>query len=263
MERGGIAGIDPGMSANTLLLTGLMTAAFATIHLTIGRLRFLSHAPRSQWLSFAGGAAVAYVFLHILPELASHRSLFARALSLPQEDAETVVYGVAMIGLALFYGLERLVTEARSRPARGGHAGETDTDVEWVHIGSFAIYNILIGYLLTHREDTGPGALLLFYLAMSFHFVTTDHGLREDHVGSYDRYGRWVLVASVVTGWVLGLLVTVPPMAVALLFAFLAGGVILNVLKEELPEERQSRFASFALGAAFYSAMVIGEQMLG
>ena len=123
-------------------------------------------------------------------------------------------------------------------------------------------YNLLIGYLLTHREDTGAGALLLFFLAMSFHFVTTDHGLREDHVQPYDRYGRWVLVASVVTGWVLGLLVTVPPMAVALLFAFLAGGVILNVLKEELPEERQSRFASFAGGAVFYSALVIGERLV-
>lgn len=32
--------------------------------------------------------------------------------------------------------------------------------------------------------------------------------------------------------------------------AFLAGGALLNVLKEELPSERESSFAAFAMGAA-------------
>ena len=41
------------------------------------------------------------------------------------------------------------------------------------------------------------------------------------------------------------------------LFAFLAGGVTLNVLKEELPEERQSRFWPFLLGAAGYAALLL------
>ena len=41
------------------------------------------------------------------------------------------------------------------------------------------------------------------------------------------------------------------------LFAFLAGGIILNVLKEELPEDRQSRFSAFALGAIAYAAVLL------
>jgi hypothetical protein len=43
----------------------------------------------------------------------------------------------------------------------------------------------------------------------------------------------------------------------AVLFAVLVGGVILNVLKEELPEERQNRFADFALGASVYAVVLI------
>ena len=31
----------------------------------------------------------------------------------------------------------------------------------------------------------------------------------------------------------------------------------MNVLKEELPEERESRFWSFALGAAFYTVILL------
>ena len=41
------------------------------------------------------------------------------------------------------------------------------------------------------------------------------------------------------------------------LFAFLAGGVVLNVMKEELPEERQSRFGAFLLGVAGYGGVLL------
>jgi hypothetical protein len=34
-------------------------------------------------------------------------------------------------------------------------------------------------------------------------------------------------------------------------------GVLLNVLKEELPAERKSRFWAFGLGAALYAAFLI------
>jgi hypothetical protein len=44
---------------------------------------------------------------------------------------------------------------------------------------------------------------------------------------------------------------------IAILFALLSGGVILNVLKEELPEERESRFWAFALGAAVYAFILM------
>jgi hypothetical protein len=51
-------------------------------------------------------------------------------------------------------------------------------------------------------------------------------------------------------------MIQVSDVAVDVLFAFLAGGVILNVLKEELPEERQSRYLPFAAGAAVYAALL-------
>lgn len=45
--------------------------------------------------------------------------------------------------------------------------------------------------------------------------------------------------------------------AIAVLFAFLAGGVILNVLKEELPEERKSCFWAFAVGVGAYTLLLL------
>ncbi len=55
----------------------------------------------------------------------------------------------------------------------------------------------------------------------------------------------------------MGLLTEIPEVAIAVLTAFLAGGVIMNVLKEELPEERQSRFWAFALGVALYTVILL------
>ncbi|HSG41183.1 MAG TPA: hypothetical protein VLE27_16205, partial [Thermoanaerobaculia bacterium] len=52
-------------------IAGVLALAMALIHLFAGKLRFLNATPRSIWLSMSGGAAVAYVFLHLLPELAA------------------------------------------------------------------------------------------------------------------------------------------------------------------------------------------------
>jgi zinc transporter ZupT len=65
------------------------------------------------------------------------------------------------------------------------------------------------------------------------------------------------LAAAVVLGWVLGALIEVTPLAVSALFAFLAGGIVLNVLKEKLPERRESHFSAFALGTGLYAALLL------
>lgn len=44
---------------------------------------------------------------------------------------------------------------------------------------------------------------------------------------------------------------------IAILTAFLAGGVIMNVFKEKLPEERKSRFWPFFVGIVGYAALLL------
>lgn len=41
------------------------------------------------------------------------------------------------------------------------------------------------------------------------------------------------------------------------MFAFLAGGVVLNVIKEELPHDRKSSFWAFFVGALFYAMILV------
>ena len=42
-----------------------------------------------------------------------------------------------------------------------------------------------------------------------------------------------------------------------MLIAFLTGCIVLNVLKEELPEERESNLWAFATGAAVYAVVLL------
>ena len=58
----------------------LIFACFlALIHLGARRFSLARAEPRSRWLSLAGGTSVAYVFVHILPELKKGQDVMVRA----------------------------------------------------------------------------------------------------------------------------------------------------------------------------------------
>jgi len=97
----------------------------------------------------------------------------------------------------------------------------------------------------------------LYAIAIGTHLLVNDYGLRSHHKGAYQKVGRWILAAAIITGWVVGTQLTISEAALAVVFALLAGSIILNVLKEELPEERQSRFWIFAVGVSSYTVILL------
>jgi hypothetical protein len=241
------------------VLTLLVTLMFASIHLLGPRMDFLQSAPRRVWLSAAGGISIAYVFVHILPELAHHQKNFDQGGPFGFLDgSERHVYFMALLGLACFYGLELAVRASARRHARLDGGQSISAPIFWLQLGSFALFNFIIGYLLVDREETGLLNLATYAVAMAMHFIVTDQGLRQQSHPQYDVTGRWILAAAVVGGFVLGLSVTFRPAVISGLFAFLAGGIILNVLKHELPEDRKSNFVAFFLGTGLYAAILLG-----
>jgi hypothetical protein len=236
-----------------IVITACILLVFVAIHLSVDRMRFFDVVPRSRWLSAAGGVSVAYVFVHLLPELAAGQEILKNVRFIQVGFLRHHAYLVALIGLISFYGLERLVRE-RAEEVR---SQAPTSPAFWLHIGSFGIYNFLIGYLLLHREQPGLVSLLWYGFAMGLHFFVTDFGLFHDYRQRYPTIGRWVLTVAVSLGWVIGTLIEVSKPTVTVLTAFLAGGVILNILKEELPEERKSRFSAFVLGALGYTAVLL------
>lgn len=239
------------------LTVWLALGCLAMVPLLAGKLRFLDVIPRSRWLSFGGGISVAYAFVRLLPELGEHQEVLKEAASEALAFLEHHAYLVALAGLAAFYGLERAAKQSRQRRQKSASEDVTSKHMFWLSIGAFAMYSALIGHLLPQRAYSGLADIALFTLAMALHFVVNDYGLHQHHKQYYARAGRWLISAAVIVGGVLSAIAVIPPPLLAMLVAFLTGGIILNVLKEELPEERESRFTPFLFGALGYAALLL------
>jgi len=252
------------------------SALLALVHLGVSGLHRLDERPRRFWLSMGSGTAVAYVFLHLLPDLQQHQGELEQASDAMLGWLDRHVYLLALLGLAVFYGLERLTLQERRAHLRGSSRAvetalgtdhrtqddprpgeQTSATTFWLSVSGFTIYNALIGHLLVGQASQGMGPLILLTAAMALHFLVNDYALREHHQTRYRRTGRWVLSAAVLLGTGVGLAGLVPPLVVSLLVAFLAGGVVLNVLKEELPAANESRFGAFLLGMVGYAALLL------
>ena len=248
-------------TTGAVLLALLSTAVLAVLHLLAPRIRKLPLIPERATASFAGGLAVAYVFLHLLPEVARGnaelRELFGEELTLTPLF-ELAIFVVALTGFCLFYGLERLAersSEAHSRGAQGEPGGRR---LFWVHLAAFALYNAVITYTLPLSYRTGIAFAVLFTVAMGLHFVLVDRGLEENYGRLFDRRPpRLVLAGALVLGWALAwLFAPTASVTISVLTAFLAGSVLLNVFKEEIPSGRESSFGWFMVGLVSYAVLL-------
>jgi hypothetical protein len=283
------------LTVTASVLAALAAAVVLTVlHLLAPRIRKLPGVPEAATGSFGGGLAVAYVFLHLLPELSEGNQAVGEALQhvvtiTPLLDL--AIFLVALAGFLLFYGLERLAqrtsipTDRQPMPASvqgaaptadwqssnaAGTAGATASRNPSVstepagsalafrlHLGSFFVYNFLITYTMPLRFRTGVLFAVLFTVAMGLHFVLTDRGLEERYPHQFGTRGRLALAAALLAGWVLSaVLAPSSTLLVALLTALLAGSILLNVFKEEIPSDRRSSFPWFAIGLVVYAVLL-------
>ncbi|MFP5252529.1 MAG: hypothetical protein ACLGH4_01885 [Actinomycetes bacterium] len=264
----------PDVSAETARYLALASAALLmSLHLLAPRVRRLPMLPQRATASLAGGVAVAYVMLHLLPELAEGhvelRELFAETGS-PSPLAELGIFLVALAGFVIFYGLERLAATRTGRGRTEASPGAPPDDpapagVFWVHLGAFAVYNAVITYTLPSTYRTGVEFAVLFTVAMGLHFVLSDRGLAEHYGSAFDRPApRVVLVGALLAGWLLAwLLAPTSSLTVSVLVAFLAGSVLLNVFKEELPDPRRSSWGWFCTGLLLYAGLLTAVTAAG
>ncbi len=239
-----------------------LTGFLAVLHVLARSIRKLPMVPESATGSFAGGLAVAYVFLHLLPELADGNENIGRALRSVTSLTpltELGIFLVALVGFLVFYGLERLAQHSAERGV-----GAPDRGVFVLHLGAFFVYNALITYTMPLRVRTGLAFAVLFTIAMALHFVLTDRGLEEHYGELFDRRSRVLLAAALVLGWLLAAVASpTSVLVVSLLTALLAGSVLLNVFKDEVPASHRSSFGWFVTGVGVYSAILAAVTAAG
>lgn len=209
----------------------------------------------SEWESFVGGIGISYVFIHMLPEIHEVSHAMTEGMLFYAWFARERVWLIVLFGLIGFYVLSDVI-ESASEENPG-----VPLSLVWIHLGSFALYNGICGYMLMHPEILGEEDFLglteyvFFFVSIGLHFYVNDIELRARHGRLYRRLGRFVLAGSILAGTLVGVEVTLNA-SVAVLFAFVAGGMILNIFRRELPDHASSNARILVLGAIVYTVLL-------
>jgi hypothetical protein len=229
---------------------------FMAVYATASRLYPFQNRFNRSWLSVGAGVSVAYVFLDILPELGIHQErVLLHAMDEPVFAAEKLIYIFALIGFVFFYGVENIVLASSAENPHNGHGGSGAAF--WIEIAGFALYSWLIGYLLVEIGEEGERSLALYAAAMGLHLMVVGHTLVGEHGKAYDRWAWWILGASVVSGWLLGSTMPMSHHLISRVFAFVAGGVVMTSMHEELPGAENGRFWWFIGGSGVYAIILL------
>ncbi|KOF10643.1 hypothetical protein AC739_08250 [Planococcus glaciei] len=235
----------------------LVIIGFMIVHIFTNGIKRLEKRMTNRLVSLVSGGSIAYVLLHLVPELTHYQDVAHEAALVPWlEKVDYVTYMSALLGVAVFYGINQLSEKSERENRRKENLTRPSVSVFALEISAFALYNGLIGYLLQELSGDNIAAYVVYFIVFSFHFIANNRILHLTHEDLYTRIGRWVLAFSVLTGWILYEVTHASDLTLAFMSSFLTGGVVLNILNDELPEERESSFPAFIVGMIFIAVLL-------
>lgn len=194
------------------------------------------------FISFAAGTSVSYVFLEMLPNLVEYNKPIGQFLIESfhlNQLTELAIYVCTLLGFSVFYGLDLLAESSK----------KDDNRLYILHLLMFGIYNFLITYTMSLRAEVSLVATTLFTFAMAIHFVLSDQKFCRLYPIRFNKIGRFVLIFALFLGWAFSVIFDpVNVLVLALLTSFLAGSVLFNVFREELPGSTLSSYPWFLFG---------------
>lgn len=235
-----------------MFLSIMLVFFLTSVHVFGFKFVEMSQISRSKWLSLGGGVSIAFVFVHILPELHNLQN------EIKNKDIlyflENHLYLIALVGILFFYGVEKGITSLKAKNASNGEMAMEDT-LFYSHLGVFSVFNLLIGYYFHNELEVNGSSSVLTVLALGFHFLVNDYSLLQHHKDMYRNEGRWIMSAAVLVGWAFGTTFTIPKEIEAAFFAVVTGAIITNSFKEQLPEDKGNHFGFFLLGTVIFAVL--------
>lgn len=237
----------------------LVIIALAGVHITIGRWHWLHRDKPSPWLGVSAGAAIAYVFVYLLPKLAIIQVKLVVVLnSMWTPLLRNQTYLIALAGFVCFFWLARADEIAeRDDAARR----PSSINVLLLHTVGYGLYSLLIGLLIARLPRPDMISYVLAASVLGLHMMGVDHGVRSADPASYDRRLRWVFAGALLVGWSIGISTDGLDMTFSMINAFIGGGIIITAIQDELPHAAKTRFLPFVLGVVCTSAAILAVQI--
>jgi hypothetical protein len=225
-------------------------AAIGGVHILMGRPRQRELLDRVPVLSAASGVATAFVFLMLFPELGHIQEEYLRMFpDRPFRWMHDQVFLLALIGLLGISGLNRWAHHQEMR--------NPSTPVPFaLALGSSAIINGVVGYVMTKAAEKGGIPLGLAIIAYGAHLTVDDAQLSRRWPVWFSRAGRWVLVAALLYGWFLSIK-AIRPLGLTVGYCLLSGNIMADSLPHEAPGEREANYRWFVAGAVAFSLVAL------
>lgn len=222
------------MEAFPIILSALILASTNFIGILIPLKKYV---PRKWWLSFSGGVAVAYVYIHLIPEL--HK--------ITDIAGSSITFSIALLGTIVYFGAAKFVKKSKNN---------SSSRLAFItQMATLVPYFFILGYFLERLETLT--ALGSYTIAIGIHLIGFSYDLKEDHKEKYTHWTAGILAVVLIAGTIASYLYKFDELILNLLLAFLTGGILLNSIKEEIPPENQSRFWAFAAGASIVGILLL------
>lgn len=230
------------------------TLALCAVHVTVHRWHFLDGPRGHLWRSVAAGTALAYVFTYLLPKLAVIQQEIVEFQGPLSGFLRQQAYLLALIGLVTLFAVDK----AAGRIPR-------ETKLEWtrgllLQGGIYGLYSVQLGYLLASARQPDLATYVLAAAILGAHLMGMDHHIAHRHPLAFSAVLRWVFAACCIVGWAIGAFGEGFKYPVMLSNAFVAGGIVVIAIREEL-REQHSRLAPFFAAVAFAAAGIITLQL--
>jgi len=223
----------------TLLREAAAVLLLAAAHLFAGRIERAAGAQLQRLLSLAGGVAVGYVFVALLPKMGNYTRFALEADPGAPDFGQVRLYLWGLFGFLVYFAADRY--------RAGRHGGRTAL---LLHGLVFGAYSALVGYLVAHAGDIRVGYIphLAVGFVMALHLFAVDHQLRAWHGDAFDRVLRPLFVVAVIAGWAVGTWLPLSTDVLATWSSILAGGILVNVFSEEFPRGGKGDARAFLAG---------------
>jgi zinc transporter ZupT len=190
-----------------------------------------------QSASFSGGIAVAYAFLHLLPELDGSNELLGRR-----------VYGVVLLGFAFFYGVETAIQQQGS----GSFAARIAYPIRLVML---SLYGFLLIFTVGLHMPESLMLAVVFAFALGLDTLTHDLAMLERYGARFAGWGRAAYLVAALLGYAATRVQRPREEVVDTATAVLAGFILYTALREELPQLSEASFAWFLAGAGLFVSL--------
>lgn len=222
-----------------IISPGLLSLfVLAGIHLFANRPKILGWVWRDQFLSFASGVSLSYVFVDLLPALEKGEPTLKRTFDHVLPFLELHTYLIALLGILFYYGVQSCVSTQKNK---------------WLPLSGYLAFNFFVGASLSDSSNPEIQPLTLFTIAIGLHYFIRDHLAKIIK----NQVFVWSLILSLFAGYLTGYLAKIPDTVTAIGISFVAGGILLNIFHYELPKKEKGGYYWFVCGALLYTAILL------